>query len=159
VDVGQHAAIEWHDVADTRSIQLEAADDGLVAPLQDANDAPLGPAGRLPLDAGDHAVAVHRFEEIAGGNVDITAHAAHRRHVFRHDEAESAGIRVKPSDDEVHLLGEPKAIAANLEEHAFAGECFQLPLERRAILTRNAKELREFTGAGRMMNLVADESE
>jgi hypothetical protein len=79
--------------------------------------------------------------------------------VFRNDEAEPARIGVKPSDDEVHLLGEPKTIAANLEEHAFAGERFQLPLERRAILAWNAEELGELTGAGRMMDFVADESE
>ena len=44
MDVGQHAAVERHDVAETRLVHLESADDGRLAALEDADDASLGPA-------------------------------------------------------------------------------------------------------------------
>ena len=51
------------------------------------------------------------------GDVDVLAVLPVRR-VLRHHEAEAAGIRGQTADDEVHLVGQAKAIAANLEELA-----------------------------------------
>ena len=61
-DVHQHAAIEGHDVAHAALVAVVAADEPLVAALEDADDAALGAAAVLdPLDPHDDAVAVHRL--------------------------------------------------------------------------------------------------
>jgi hypothetical protein len=53
-----------------------------------------------------------------------------------YDESRSPGIRGQTADDEVHLVAQAKAVAANLDEFAGSDQCFQLTLERRALLAR-----------------------
>ena len=102
-----------------------------------------------PLDARHDAVAVHRLGEIRGGDVDVLPLAAR---VLGDDESETAGIRGEPADDEVHLLGQAEAVAANLQQLAGVTERLQLALEGGALLARHAQDLRELAGGGGMMN-------
>ena len=95
LDVGQHAAVERHDVAETGIVDLEAADDGLLAALEDADDASLEPLLGLALDARHDAVAVHRLGQVRRRDVDVLALA--RLGVLGHDEAEAAGIGLQPA--------------------------------------------------------------
>ena len=64
-DVHQHAAVERHDVAHAVFVAIVAADERLVAALEDPDDAPFRtPVVLDALDAHDDTVAVHRFVEM-----------------------------------------------------------------------------------------------
>ena len=45
------------------------------------------------------------------------------------DEAEAAGIGREPPDDEIHLLGQAEAVAANLQQLAGATSAFSCRLK------------------------------
>ena len=79
--------------------------------------------------------------------------------VLGHHESKTTGIGLQATDDEIHLLGQPESVAADLQEHAVADECLQLTLEAAALVARHAEELRKLACVGRMMNFVANESE
>jgi hypothetical protein len=70
---------------------------------------------------------VHGFGEVGGGNVDVLSFAVGR--VFGHDKTKAAGIGLQPADDEVHLLWQPEAVAADLQQLAAGHQRFQLSLE------------------------------
>ena len=73
-DIHQDPAIERHDVSHAVLVAIVAADDPLVGSFEDADDPSLGTASLLdPLDAHDHAIAVHRFVHQRTGNVDVAA--------------------------------------------------------------------------------------
>ena len=114
--VGEHAPIERHDVAEAGVVGLEAADERRLAALEDPDDAPFEPLLGLPLDARDDAIAVHRLGQVGGRDVDVLLVAAST--VLGHDEAEAGRIGREPADDEVHLLGQAEAVAANLQQLA-----------------------------------------
>ena len=88
----------------------------MLLPLEDADDAPLDASALLDaLDAHDDPVAVHRFVQVRAGDVDV---AAGVERPFRDDEPEAAGVCLEAADVEVHLLGQPVALSADLDELA-----------------------------------------
>jgi hypothetical protein len=146
---------KWHDIAEAGAVGLETADDGFVAAVQNLDDATLEPLWRLALDACDDAVAVHRFEQIRAGDIDVFPFAG--IHMLGYDKAEPAGIRRETADDKVHLVAQAKTVAANLHEFAGGDERFQLSLERRAFLARYPEDLGQLSSCCGMVNAVADE--
>src|SRR5439155_11359068 len=134
-----------------------AADDQLVAPLEDADDPPLGAAAFLDsLDADDHAVAVHRFVEVWPGDVDV---AARIERALGGDEAVSGRMRLQPADVEIHLLGQAETVPANLNEIARRDERFDVSFERSALVARNTENLEQLAHGGGMMYPLAHEGE
>ena len=73
-----------------------------------------------------------------------------------HDEAEPAGVRREPPDDEVHLLGQAEAIAADLQQFAGGDQRLQLPLEAGALLAGHAQHLHQLARGGGMMDVLAN---
>ena len=67
----QHAAVEGHHVAAEGPVDLEAAHDALVGPLEDADDAALGALCGVALDAGHDAVAVEGLADVRGRDVEV----------------------------------------------------------------------------------------
>jgi hypothetical protein len=65
-------------------------------------------------------------------------------------------MHLQPADDDVHAVGEPETVAADLEELAFGDERLQQTAEGRTILARDTEELEEFTRGGRMAHAIAD---
>ena len=78
---------------------------------------------------------------------------------FGHDKAVAAGMRLQAADEEVHLLGQAKALAANLDEIARGDERVELTLEGCALFARNFEKLKEFADAGRMVHPIAHQRE
>ena len=76
-----------------------------------------------------------------------------------HDKPEPAGICLELPDHQVHLLGNAKPVAANLNEHPVIDQRLELPLEVGALLAGDAQQLRELPRGGRMMNFVFDQTE
>ena len=77
--VHDQPAIERHDEARARLVDVEAADDRLRPALEDPDDAPFGAVLVGPLlDARDDAVAVHRLIQVAAGDVDVARHPLDR---------------------------------------------------------------------------------
>ena len=133
------------------SVEVEPADDRGVAALEDADDAALEPVlDRPTLDAREHAVAVHRFLDVAGRNVDVGRVAAG---LVGNDEAEAGRVRLQAADDEVHLVGQPDAAAFGLHELARRDERFQKAAERRAFFLRNLESFDELARRRGMRDL------
>ena len=87
-----------------------------VRALEHTNDAALDTSVALhPLDADDHAVAMHGFIEVGAWNVDV---AAALDVTLGNDEAIAGGMRLQTSDVEVHLLGQTVTLPANLNQVA-----------------------------------------
>src|SRR5688572_2484098 len=156
MNVRQDAAIERHDVAETRLVCLEPADHGFLAALKDADDPSFQPAFGLPLDPGHDTIAVHRFGKVRRRDKDVLALALLR--LFRHDESKAAWIGLQPSDDDVHFLGNAVAVAANLEQLAARDERLDLPLEAVALFTGHAEQLRQLTRRGGVVRSFLDET-
>src|SRR5258705_13112256 len=96
MDVRRDAAVERGDVRQAAGIGLVAADDRVVRALEGADDGAFETARRLPLNAHQHADAVHRLPEVGGGDVDVpTLHAP------GHDDAEARGICLQAPGDDV----------------------------------------------------------
>ena len=79
--------------------------------------------------------------------------------VLGHDEAEAGRVGLQPADDEVHLLRQAEAVAADLQQLAVGDERLQLALERGALLARHAEHLRELARGGGVMHLFPDADE
>ena len=86
-------------------------------------------------NARDDAIAVHGFGQIRGSNIDVAALLAGRIRVFGHHESKTRGIRLQPANHQIHLLGNTKTIAANLQERSIADERSKLALEMCALVT------------------------
>jgi hypothetical protein len=155
VHIGQHTAIEGDDVTKPGIIDFEAADDRGLASLEDSNDATLGAALRVTLDASDDAIAVHRLGEIGCGNVDVGSAFAGLG-LIGNDKPESARVCGQTAHDEIHLLGQPVTVAANLQQLAGLDECFQSPSETDALVARNAQHPHQIPRGGGMMHVLPD---
>ena len=70
-DLVQDAPVEGHDVPAEAPVVLVAAHDPLLGPLEHADDAALRTLRRLPLDAGDDAVAVQGLADVRGGDEEV----------------------------------------------------------------------------------------
>ena len=123
-DVHQHAAIERRHVSHAVGARCAARavlavvlpDNPLVAALEDADDPAFGAAAVLdPLDADDDPIAVHRLVEMRARNVNV---AASLERPFRGHEPIPGRMRLQPPDVQIHLLGQAKPVAANLDEIA-----------------------------------------
>src|SRR5882672_7798506 len=154
MDVRRDAAVERDDVRQAAGIGLVAADDRVVRALEDADDGAFETARRLPLDAHQHAVAVHRFREVGGGDVDVLA-----LRVLGHDEAETRGIDLQAPGDEVAGVGQRVPIAAHLRELARGCEPLEVALERDALVARHAQQARELARRRRMVHALLEEAE
>src|SRR5688500_12467587 len=157
VHVGEHAPVEWHDITQPFVVHFETSDQAFLAALEDADNAPFEAFRRLPLDARDDAIPVHGFAEIRCGDVDVLALAT--LGVLGHDESETRRIGLQLADDQIHLVGNPVAVAPNLQQLAAGGERLELAPERVAFFARHAKQLRQFARGGGVMDAVADEFE
>ena len=156
MDVGEDAAIERDDVAETRGVDLESADNRLLATLEDADDPALGSSLGVALDAGDNPVAVHRLGQIRGGDKDVLSLSARFR-MLGHDKPEPAWICLEVPDHQIHLLRDAKAVATNLEKCSLRHQRLELPLETATLLARHAQQLSDFTRGGGMMHAVTYE--
>ena len=90
------------------------------------------------------------------GDIDV---AAGLERPFGDDEAIAGRMRLQPADVEVHLLGQPESMTADLNELAGGDERLDVPLERRAVVARNLEQLKEFPHAGGMVDTLAHERE
>jgi hypothetical protein len=97
---------------------------------------------------------VHRLVQIGTRDEDAGRTAVGGR--FRVDEREASGIGRDTSDDEVHTVGQSKALAADFDERARVDERPQLPLEGRALLSRNAKCLQQLFRCCGVIDLIAN---
>src|SRR5262249_11842356 len=144
-------------LAALRIVPLVAADDQFVAALEDADDASLGPPAFLdPLDADNDAVAVHRFVEMRSRNIDV---AARFESALGGHESVAGRMRLQPPDVQVHFLGQPEAMAPNLDELAGRDERFDMPLECGAVVPRNLENLKELPHPGGMMHTLPHQRE
>ena len=156
-DIHQHPAIERRDVAHAVVVAVVAADDRRVGALEDADDASFGAAAFLdPLDTNDDAVAVHRLVQERARDVNV---AAVVERPFGRDEAVAGRVRLQPADIEVHLLGQPEAVPANLNQIAGGDERFDVAFEGRPLLAGNFENLQELAHAGRVMHPLAHDVE
>ncbi len=149
--VGQHATVERHHVAEAGIVDLEAADDVRLAALENLDDAAFSPLVGTAFHSRDDPIAVHRFGKIRGCDVDVAGVS-----VLRHDKAEAAGVGGQSPDDEIHLLGQSEAIAANLQQIARRDECLELSLEAGAFFARHAQYLHQLASGGRMMDRLTN---
>ena len=69
--------------------------------------------------------------------------------------AVSRPMGLQAADEEVHLLGHAKALAANLDEIAGFDQRLHVPLEGGPILARHLEQLQQFPDAGRVVHAVA----
>ena len=149
------AAVERHDEAEPGRVDVEAADDGLRAALENLDDAAFDAAvGAMPLDAHDDAVAVQRFLEIGRGDENVALHALERP--LGCHEAEARRMGVEPADDQIHPIGEAVAVAADEDERAVGDERSQMTLERRVLLARDTKSANQLAGGGGVVYVLAD---
>ena len=122
VHIGQNPAIERLHEPEIGIIAIEAADNGRAAAF----------------DAHEHAVAVHRFLDVAGGDVHVGRRFAG---LIGDDESKTAGMCFKAADDEVHLVGKTDAAAFGFNELARGNKRFQQPTEGRSLFLRDAKRV------------------
>ena len=127
LDVHDQPAVERHDEAPARFVDVEPADRIAGAAFEDPDDPAFGAAVGNPLDPGDDAVAVHRLIEVAAGDEDVAGDLLERP--VRHDEAEAAGVGGDPADDQVHPVGQAVAVATGLDELPAGDELAEKPLE------------------------------
>ena len=67
-----------------------------------------------------------------------------------------AGVGREPADDEIHLLGQAEAVAANLQQIARGHERLQLTLEGGALLARHAQQLDQLACGRGVMDRLAN---
>ena len=97
------------------SVHVEAADNRGVAALEHADDAALEPSSGVPLDAREHAIAVHRLLHVPGRHVDVRRIAVG---FVGNDEAKTGRMHLQAPNDEVHFFGEANAVAFRLDQLA-----------------------------------------
>jgi hypothetical protein len=66
------------------------------------------------------------------------------------------GLVVSRPTNQIHLLGQTESIATNLQELAGGRQVFELALERRPLLARDAQELNDLASGGRVMDRLAN---
>ncbi len=150
--VGEDAAIERHDKAHRPVVDFVAADDRRIGPLENADDAALGAIAALMLDPGDDSIAVQRFLDVGGRDVEVAAVALG----VGDDEAVAGLVHLEPAHDDVHAVGQAEAVAADLQEIAVGDQRLQQPPERRTFSARDAENLEELTAGRRVMDVLPD---
>ena len=153
--VRQHASIERHDISKPRIVDFVAAHDRRLAALENSDDASLGAALSVPLDARDDAIAVHRFREIGGRDVDILPFLSGLG-LIGNDESESTGIGREPTDDEVHLLGQAVSIATDLKKFTGGHQCLQSTPEAGALVAWHTQHPHQIADRRRMMHVLSN---
>src|SRR5262249_30813295 len=109
-----------------------------------------------PLQAHDNTIPVHRFVEHRAGDVDVSSNV---ERTLRGDESVARWVRLQPAHVEVHLLGQAESLPPNLDEIAGLNEPPQMTFERGAFFTRDLQELKQLSGAGGMMHVLAHQRE
>jgi hypothetical protein len=66
---------------------------------------------------------------------------------------------LQAADVEVHLLGQPESMTADVDEIAGRHERLDVTLERRALVARDFEDLKEFAHAGRVMHPLPHQCE
>src|SRR5262245_33311328 len=156
-DVHQDAAIERDDETHTVLVAVVSADQPTVAPLENADDASFEAATFLDsLDAGDHPIAMHRFAEMWGGDVNV---AASVERPLGYHEPIAGRVRFERSDIQVHFFRKAEPLAANLDEVAGADQRLEVAPERHTLLTRDLEQLLQFARTGGVMYAFAHLSE
>ena len=64
-------------------------------------------------------------------------------------------MRVESSNDEVHSVGEPIAVAAHAHDGALGDQRVELPLQRSSLLARNLEDADQLTSRRRVVNPLA----
>jgi hypothetical protein len=152
VHVGQHTPIERLDETQAGFVEIETADDGRAAALENTDNPTFeAVVARPALDADQYAVAMHRF-------LDIPRRHVHVRHGFPglvgNDETEAARVGLQTADDEIHFVGEPDAVPFCLNQLARGDERFEQPAERRAFFLRDSKRAKELARRRRVRDFV-----
>ncbi len=157
MDVHQHALVERQHVADPRFVDLVTAHQCLVSTLENLHDSPFR-AVAVPesLDAGDHTIAVHRLHEARRRHVDVRGALTAGR-AFGDDEAEAAATGLQAADDEVHLVGQAVAPAAQRHQGAARHEKIELAAERHALVARHVEYLHQLAHRRGVMHVLANE--
>ena len=156
-DVHQDAPIERHDVPHAALVAVVAADDPLVAALEDADDASFGASAFLDsLDPHHHPIAVHRLVQVRSGDVDVAA-AVER--ALRCNKPVAGRVRLQASHVEIHLLRQTVAVTANLDQIAGRDQRAHVALERGALLFRDLEDLNELAHSGRVVHALAQQRE
>jgi hypothetical protein len=157
VNVGGYPAVERDDIHEARSIGFKPTDNGVVRPLDDAQDAALEAARSLPFDTNEHAVTVHSLGEIRRGDVDVLSIA--RLAVIGNNESKTGRIGMETSGDEVFGIRQREPIAAHLRKLAGNHEALEIALERHAFVARHPQLSREFARASRMNDVFLEEGQ
>ena len=116
---------------------------------------PSAPRSVLPLDARHDAIAVHRFGEIGRRDVDILPFGSGLG-LIGNDESEPTGVRREPTDDEVHLFGQPVSIATDLKEFTGGHKRLQSTPEAGALVARHAQHPHQVPHRRGMMHVLAN---
>src|SRR3989442_1461535 len=155
--IHQQPPLERQDVTHAVVVAIVAADEPLVASLQDANDSAFGAAAVLDaLDAHDDAVAVHRFVEMRARYVDV---AARLERALGRDEPVAGRMRLQPTDIEVHFLRQAEAVPADVNKVARGDQRLDVTFERRPLVAWDFENLEELAHAGGMMDPLTHERE
>ena len=118
-DLVQHAAVEGHDVAAEAAVVLVAAHDALGGPLEDPDDAALGPL-RACRSTRATTRSPCRASRMFAAATKRSAWPSRAR--LRHDEAVPGGVAREPAHDEVHAVGQADPRAADVDERAVGDE-------------------------------------
>ena len=158
VHVHDQPVVERHDVGEPAVVRLVAADERGCRPLQDPDDSPLGSVRlALALDADDDAVTVHGLVEIRSGDIQIPGDPVHGM-IGRH-EPEAARVHVDAAGHQMHAVGQPVPVAANLDELATLDKRRETAAKRAALLAGQLEALQELAQRGRVIDLGADGGE
>jgi hypothetical protein len=99
---------------------------------------------------------VHRVIQVGGRYVDVSASL---ERTLGQDEPETAAVSLQAADVEVHLLRQPEAMTADLNQIAGLNERLDVTCEGFALIARNLEELQEFFDSSWMMHAIAHHRE
>ena len=130
--IGEHPLVERHHEAAAGAIDLQPADDPLVAARHHLHHAPFVAALGAALHARGHAIAVHRVAERARRDEQVVAGLPVAGH-----ETDAAGRRVDGADDQVRPAWQAEEMPALPHQFARVHERREVALERHPLLTRH----------------------
>jgi hypothetical protein len=158
LDVGGQSPVERRDESKAGRIDGIAADDGRGRAFENLDDLSFGaPVFAIALDAHDDAIAVHGFPEVVLGHVDVARQALDGP--FGRDESEPGRVAVQLADHEVHAIGQPVAVAFDLDQRPVVNEVPQVALEDGPLVAGDLQDAQQFARCSRMRHTLPHEAE
>src|SRR4029078_2196170 len=108
------------------------------------------------LDADDDAIAVHCVVQHRTRDGDVASRLDRAR---GRDEPVAGRMRLQPSNEQIHLLGQSEAVPADLYEIAGRDEVLDVALERGAVVATDFENLQELARTCGMVDPLAHHRE